>query len=279
MHCPEFSIDRIFSYGFHSDTRVQQIPGNAREKHATCYHFRFFFEDSVGGPIIEGVHYPAAKGYFSLCKPMQRHRYINPFRCYLLDISTEDAQLIEALNKLPSYAYHPEMDTILELHQKLSTVETRNTLDGQLELYTHACAILRLLLQTRPEYVVAHTYNSLPRRHQAALLGALKYLKENLEEDVDLKKLAQDSHLHPTYFHKLFTATFGTTPAKQLMHYRIAKAREYLRDDKYSMAEISRMCGFSSQSYFCRIFTQRSKQTPTQYRNSIRRKRKKNDNP
>lgn len=275
MLCPEFTIERIFSYGFHSNTRVQKIPGNVRESFATCYHFRFFIEDSEGGPIIEGVHYPAAKGYFSLCKPMQRNRYINPFRCYLLDISTEDPLLTEVLNKLPPYAYHPEMDRILELHKKMDAVETRNTLDGKLELSTYACELLRLLLQQQPEYAVAHSYDSNPRRHQAALLAALKYLKEHLEEDVKLKKLAQDSHLHPTYFHKLFTATFKRTPAQMLMHYRIVKSREYLREDKYSMAEISRMCGFSSQSYFCRKYKELSLQTPTQYRNSIRRRRKK----
>lgn len=275
MHCPVFSVDRIFSYGFHSNTRVQKIPGKLRDTHAQCYHFHFFIEDSEGGPIIDGVHYPAAKNHFSLCKPMQQKNRINPFRCYLLDISTEDPQLTEALNKLPSYAYHPEMDTILELHKKMSTVETRNTLDAKLELYIYACSILRLLLQQQPEYAVAHTYDSTPRRHQAALLGALKYLKEHLEEDVDLEKLAQDSHLHPTYFHKLFSATFGRTPAQQLMQYRIVKSRGYLRDDKYSMAEISRMCGFSSQSYFCRKFKELSLQTPTQYRNSVRKRRKK----
>ena len=275
MHFPVFTIDKVFSYGFHSNSRVQKIPGNSKETHATKYQFRFFFEDTAGGPVIEGVHYPAAKGYFSLCKPMQRHRYINPFRCYLFDISTEDPELIEALNKLPPYAYHPEMDTILELHKKLSNVETRNTLDAQLELYIHGASILRLLLQQLPEYSVEHAYESTPRRHQAALLGALKYLKEHLEEDVDLEKLAQDSYLHPTYFHKLFTATFKRTPAQMLMHYRIVKSREYLRDDKYSMAEISRMCGFSSQSYFCRKYKELSMQTPSQYRNSIRRRRTK----
>ena len=275
MLCPEFTIERVFSYGFHSNTRVQQIPGNAKETIASHYYFRFFIEDSEGGPVIDGVHYPAAKGYFSLCKPLQRRRFINPFRCYLLDISTEDPSLVEALNRLPTYAYHPEMDKILELHKKMSMVETRTTLDGKLELSTYACELLRLLFQQLPEYAVAHSYDSNPRRHQAALLAALKYLREHFEEDINLEKLAQDSHLHPTYFHKLFTATFKRTPGQMLIHYRIAKSREYLREDKYSIAEISRMCGFSSQSYFCRKYKETSKETPTQYRNSIRRNRKK----
>lgn len=275
MVCPEFTIERVFSYGFHSNTRVQQIPGNAKETIASHYYFRFFIEDSEGGPVIDGVHYPAAKGYFSLCKPLQRRRFINPFRCYLLDISTEDPLLVEALNRLPTYAYHPEMDRILELHKKMINLASETTLDGRLELSTYACELLRLLLHHQPEYAIEYTHDSKPRRHQEALLSALNYLKEHLEEDVDLEKLAQISHLHPTYFHKLFKTAFNSTPAQQLMSYRIAKAREYLREDKHSIAEISRMCGFSSQSYFCRKFKMSSKSTPSKYRETYCKKRKK----
>lgn len=275
MQCPEFSIERIHTYGFHGNLQRQQIPGNAKEILSSCYQFCFFTEDFAGGPVIEGQHYIAKRGYFSLCKPTQHRCLKHPLQCYLLDITTKDPQLMEALNKLPSYAYHPEMDTILEMYENLKAVSARGTLDARLEIWTHSCAILRLLLQAQPEYAVAHALNGNSRRHQEALLASLKYLEDHLDEDVDLEQLAKDSHLHPTYFHKLFTAAFGKTPAKQLMHYRILAARRYLRDDNSSISEISRKCGFSSQSYFCRMFRLYSKLTPSQYRNSIRKHRKK----
>ena len=274
MLCPEFTIERINTYGVHLDPRTFEVdPANARETWASCYELKFFWEDWEGGPVIEGMHYTAAAGYFTCCRPMQQKRLKGPFRCYIFDISTQDPQLTSALNALPTYAHHPQMDQILALFKKMANVDTRTTLDARLEIWSYGCLLLRLLLQ--PQYTVAHTYEGNPRRHQQSLLAARRYLQEHLEEDVDLSLLAKDSHLHPTYFHKLFTAAFGKTPGEQLTWFRIMASREYLRDDNCSVAEISRRCGFSSQSYFCRKFKEYSLQTPSQYRASIRRRRKK----
>lgn len=274
MQFPNYSIERINTHGIHLDPRTWALsPAEAKESWAPCYEFRFFLQDWEGGPVIEGVHYPSAKGHFTCCKPMQRRKYEGPFSCYLFSISTQDPQLTVALNALPTYAYHPEMDAILELFFKITRVDTRNTLDGKLEIWNYANSILRLLL--KQQYVVAHTYEGNPRRHQEALLAARKYLQEHLEEDVDLGKLAKDSHLHPTYFHKLFTAAFGRTPAEYLMWYRVMTAREYLRDDDRSISEIARKCGFSSPSYFSQKFKLYSMETPSKYRKAVRSRRKK----
>lgn len=274
MNFPEFSVERVNTYGIHYDPHKHVMShADARESWATCYELRFFLQDWEGGPVIDGVLYPSAKGYFTCCKPMQSWRYEDPFSCYILDISTRDPQLTQALNALPTYAFHPEMDQILELFQKMTRVDTRNTLDAKLEMLIYASSILRLLLQ--PQYAIEHTYEGNPRRHQAALLAARKYLQEHLEEDVDLAQLAKDSHLHPTYFHKLFTAAFGRTPAEYLMWYRVMTAREFLRDDNCSVSEVARKCGFSSPSYFSQKFRQYSTCTPSSYRNAIRKRRKK----
>lgn len=274
MLCPEFSIEQINTLGLHYDPRTYTLPrAFATETWATNYQFLFFLENWEDGPVIDGIHYPAAQGYFSCCKPMQSIKLTGCFCAYTLDISCKDPELSAALNALPSYANHPDMDSIWEFFRKMLAVETRNTLDARLELFIYASSILRILLKT--QYTIEHTYESNPRRHQAALLAARDYLKQHLEEDVDLVQLAKGSHLHPTYFHKLFTAAFGRTPAEQLMRYRILAAREYLRDDNCSISEISRKCGFSSQSYFSRKFKESSWQTPTQYRNDIRNRRKK----
>ena len=274
MQFPQYTIERINTYGIHLDPLTTPIPAAAaRESWSECYEFRFFLQDWEGGPVIEGTHYPSAKGYFTLCKPMERKKYQGPFSCYLFSIATKDEQLQQALNGLPTYAFHPDMDEILSLFYKMTRVDTRQTLDGKLEIWNYANSILRLLL--RQEYGVAHTYEGNPRRHQAALLAAKKYLEQHLEEDVDIKKLAADSHLHPTYFHKLFTAAFGRTPAAYLMWYRVLIAREYLRDDNCSISEIAAKCGFSSPSYFCQKFKQYSACSPSKYRRSIRNRRKK----
>ena len=141
-----------------------------------------------------------------------------------------------------------------------------------MERYGYVCQILGIILRTYPDAPPASPVTNV-RRHERALMEADAYLRTHLSEPLDLEKLAHNSGLHPTYFHKLYTAAFGHTPTENHMRYRIRAAWARLRDDNMTIAEIARMYGFASQSHFCRKFKQYSAQTPSQFRKSLRKQR------
>ncbi len=271
MQCPEILVEKLATRGVHLDPANAVSKREAQGSILDCFELTFFEGDWTGGLVINGVHYRAAAGHFICCKPTQHRRAKAPLRSYSISINTADPQLQQALNSLPTYAFHPEMDTIIDLVKKMYFLATRTSLLDRLEISSQTATVLRMLLQA--QYPLEFTRARNPRRHQAALLSANEYLKTHLEEDVDLVQLAKGSHLHPTYFHKLFTAAFGKTPAEQLMYYRILASREYLRRDDCTIAEIARKCGFSSQSYYCRKYKEISLETPSQFRNAIRMRR------
>ena len=109
-------------------------------------------------------------------------------------------------------------------------------------------------------------------RHVASLLAANNYLREHLQEKIDLPKLAHDSGLHPTYFHKLFTKAFGQTPTEQLLTHRIQAAAILLVSEDLPISEIAERCGFSTPNYFCTRFREKIGVCPRQYRKAVRRK-------
>ena len=270
MQFPDVTVEIIVSHGIHLDPRTHSLsPTEVRGALSTCYELMLFPEDWEGGPVIDGIHYPAAKDYIVCCRPTQHKRLKGAFKSYSLKLNTTDPQLKEALDNLPVYTYHPSAAEILA--KICSAYYT--ALPDRLELTCLVSTILHMLLSA--EFPLEHTHQGNPRRHQQALLEANQYLKEHLEEDVDLAKLAKDSHLHPTYFHKLFTATFGMSPSEQLMIYRVRKSRDLLRRDDLTIAEIARQCGFSSQSYFTRKYKEINKETPSKFRNAIRKRRNK----
>ena len=237
------------------------------------YEIILFSEDFDGGVVVDGTFYQTVSGYFICCKPGQHRKFKLPVRSYMITFATQDIQLKAALDNLPAYAHAPNMPELMELYWKMYYIPTHTDLPDRLALYSHFATFLQLLL--RNEYPLGTITPANPRRHREALLAADQYLKDHLEEDVDLKKLAEASHLHPTYFHKLFTEAFGRSPAQRLMLHRIRASWEYLRRDDCTIAEIARKCGFSSQSYFCRKYKEISKQTPSAYRQAMRRRRKK----
>lgn len=275
MALPQFDILRMDNYGIKFDPRTKRAKGErSKEWWVTCYEFEFYIDDWEDGIIIDRQLYPAKKDWFTCAKPGQTARMQFPYRCYYLNISTQDENLKAALDALPTYAHNPDVPKIIELFKKAFMRRRANHLSAQMEIYSCVCGILGLLLRTYPDAPPASPIKNV-RRHEKALMDADKYLRTHLTEDVDLEKLAKDSGLHPTYFHKLYTAAFsGHTPAENLMRYRIRRAWQYLRDDNMPMAEIARLCGFSSQSYFCRTFKKYTSQTPSQYRQGLRNRRR-----
>ena len=128
-----------------------------------------------------------------------------------------------------------------------------------------SCAIRLIALLARYHHAPKSADHAL-LRHQKTLLAADRYIREHLAEDLSLARLAKLSSLEPTYFHKLFTAAFGVTPANRVLAYRISAAKAGLIEGTLPLVELAAQCGFSSQTYFCYRFRMVTGQTPAQYR-------------
>ena len=277
----DFTVLRMDNYGIKFDPRTRTAEGPwSKDSWVTCYELEFYIDDWDGGTAIDGKLYPARKDYFTCAKPGQARHMVLPYRCYYLNISTRDPQLKAALDDLPTYAHNPDIPQIIELFKKAFQRERGYSLVSKLELYGNVSCILSLLLRKYPDATPVAPVTTV-RRHEEALIAADKYLRTHLDEDVDLVNLAAPSNLHPTYFHKLYTAAYGYTPKEMHMRYRIRACWGHLRDDNLSIGEIARMYGFSSQAFFCRKFKEHTSQTPSQYRQGLRKRRAatKNKNP
>lgn len=270
MTDPEFTIIRYGRFRMHMDPQESTLPKiYAAETQTFYYEFEFYPENWKGGLHVDGQFYPAEKGSYTLCKPGVRHQKVMPYRSYYLHLQTQDPYLKAALDALPVHDSPPQIERVLEITKKVSLLSSSTTLETKLKRISYASEILALLLENQNITVQATQRNT--RRHQQALINADQYLRDHVTEKLDLKTLAKESGLTPTYFHKLFTATFGRTPAQQLLWYRIVQSFRYLRDDDCPISEVATKCGFSSQSYFCSLFKEFGGETPSQYRRRLRK--------
>ena len=71
------------------------------------------------------------------------------------------------------------------------------------------------------------------------------------------------------YFRKLFKSAIGVSPAKFMINCKTARAKELLSEDYLSLEEIAERCGFSSLSYFCRVFKSSTGMTPGEFRSKL----------
>lgn len=98
---------------------------------------------------------------------------------------------------------------------------------------------------------------------------ALEFLTAHAFEEISVVQLAEVCGLSRSYFIRAFKETFGKTPYRWLVEYRVAKAKELLMTDR-SIPDVARHCGFSDQSHITRVFQAVTGETPGKWRRQNR---------
>ena len=98
-----------------------------------------------------------------------------------------------------------------------------------------------------------------------ALRRARDHADRNFAEPLDLEQLAGAAELSKYYFHRLFTATYGVTPAAYVCERRIERAQDLLRSTNLSVTEVCFAVGFSSLGSFSTRFRQIVGERPSEF--------------
>ena len=106
-------------------------------------------------------------------------------------------------------------------------------------------------------------YNSKEIQHIA---DALSYINEHFQENISLDDVSHKLGFDPSYFCRIFKAATGATFTEYLNFVRVCKAESLLAKTADSILEISEAVGFSSASYFNRIFKRYKGCSPRHYR-------------
>ncbi len=88
------------------------------------------------------------------------------------------------------------------------------------------------------------------------LRRARDHADRHFAEPLDLDHLASVAALSKYHFHRLFTATYGRTPAAHLSRRRIERAQDLLRSTNLTVTEVCFAVGFSSLGSFSTRFAQ-----------------------
>jgi len=93
----------------------------------------------------------------------------------------------------------------------------------------------------------------------------LIWLEENLDQSLDLKKLAASIHCSPPYLSRVFSENTGTTISKKLRSMRINKASDLLAEGDFNITEVALEVGYNSLSHFSKAFQEVVGKKPSQY--------------
>ncbi len=97
-------------------------------------------------------------------------------------------------------------------------------------------------------------------------------LKELLNADtqgLNLTNLSETLGVHPVHLSRAIPKYLSTTLGDYLRQQKIKKALGYLMNPKYSLTDISYICGFADQSHFTRTFKIYFNKTPRDFRTQM----------
>ena len=131
--------------------------------------------------------------------------------------------------------------------------------------FVRSC-IFRLLGILYRDGALADSERLCRTREREKIMPILSYLNENYAREITLNEASAMLGFDPSYFCRIFKAATGATFTEYLNFIRISKSERRLSEGKESILEISEAVGFSSVSYFNRIFKRYKGCAPGVYR-------------
>ncbi len=132
-------------------------------------------------------------------------------------------------------------------------------------IYNH---MLMLISALKRQGIISETI----RKKAAAiekLRPVLEYINENCGENLSTAQLSGMFNFSEQYFCRLFKNTVGTSPINYINFVRVSKAEKLLKTET-SLLKIANDMGFSSLSYFNRVFKKYKHYSPGEYKKIIR---------
>jgi AraC-like DNA-binding protein len=105
-----------------------------------------------------------------------------------------------------------------------------------------------------------------PGQTQAALGRAMTYVETHLSERLNIEAIALAANLSTRSLTRLFRKHVMTSVLEFILRRRVERARQLLRQEGRTCAEIAFECGFGSVQHFNRIFRRYENASPTGWR-------------
>ena len=132
-----------------------------------------------------------------------------------------------------------------------------------------------------PIHLIAHGYLFLdqlvqasadrhsPKEHRLRdfyIKEALTFIEQNFQRDISIEQIAAVCGLNRSYFGKVFRDAVGESPQAYLLHYRMARAAQLLKETRLPIGEIAAQVNYPNQLHFSRAFKSVHGVSPREYR-------------
>ncbi|WMJ22839.1 AraC family transcriptional regulator [Paludicola sp. MB14-C6] len=183
---------------------------------------------------------------------------ITPYYSYFIVFDCDKKDIFD---DMPFYIDIEDEFYIKSLFETIYAQYNRQSYEREYVLKGSLCMILAYIIRKNEQ-------NKLQK--QSNIYQVMKYINQNIENELLSSNLAKIAGLSQNYFVKCFKEITGKNPIEYINDARVLKGCSMLVSTNYSVEEIARQCGYPSASYFYRKFKQKTGENPASYRKKMR---------
>lgn len=136
----------------------------------------------------------------------------------------------------------------------------------EFDLRAKLCDFWKLLLDDTADVRATARPHSIADTERIKVM--IRFIHDNYGEKITLEDIAASACISTRECTRCFRRCINTTPNNFLTGYRLRMAIRLLVESSKTILEISEECGFSSASYFTKVFRETRNCTPKEYRES-----------
>jgi AraC-like DNA-binding protein len=157
---------------------------------------------------------------------------------------------------------------LLKIINPLCTSTVQDSFD---EIYVNAISIATVtrLICTNARSVPLSTKRYSTGLQKWRLKRVIDYVDTRLAETVTLASMAKVAGLTRMHFARQFKAATGIRPHEYVLRRRIERAKELLRNSRFTLVDVALSVGFQTQPHFTTVFKRFVGRTPHRWRTSI----------
>ncbi len=150
-------------------------------------------------------------------------------------------------------------------------LDTHSVQDSLDEIYVNAISVATVtrLICTNVRCGPRSTERSGTGLQNWRLKRVIDHVDAHFAETITLAGMAKVAGLTRMHFARQFKAATGIRPHEYVLWRRIERAKELLRNSRFTLVDVALGVGFQTQSHFTTVFKRFVGQTPHQWRASI----------
>lgn len=237
--------------------------------------------------LVDGQSFPVKSGDVFVVSGGHEHQYLDMhglalanilFDSHSLQMEQWDSRALPGFHAL--FALEPVLRTQQKFNSRLQLSDTQlryvngmiETLQREIRMQIPGYRVIARGLFMLLTVFLSRCYTEQPPAESGDLLrlgDAIAFIETRFAEKITLEQLAKKAHLSTRHFQRIFQECMERSPVDYLLHVRIHKSMELLRQKNRNITEIAFDCGFSDSNYFARQFRKMTGFSPSEYRRTL----------